>query len=155
MLNLIKNLLGCPRDPAEVAREERQQLKQSVAQLLHECMRVDVPGEHPVETAAAHNALTDLFACDAAEAAALLAQARANTNSLSSYFAATSAIKRAFSPEERARLVEHLWRITYADGNPDLEEEHLVRKIADLIYVSNTHSMMARSRARGTHVVVK
>jgi len=57
-------------------------------------------------------------------------------------------IKRDFSPEERVRLVEHLWRVAYADGRLDPHEDHYVRKIAHLLYVPNTQSMLARNRAR-------
>lgn len=49
---------------------------------------------------------------------------------------------------ERVRLVEHLWRVTFADGRLDYYEDHYVRKIAHLLYVPNTDSMLARNRAR-------
>ena len=49
---------------------------------------------------------------------------------------------------DRIRLVEHLWRVAFSDGQLNLYEDHYVRKIADLLYVSNTESMLARNRAR-------
>ena len=58
------------------------------------------------------------------------------------------AAPREFSMPERIQLVEHLWRITFADGRLDLYEDHYVRKIAHLLYVPNTQSMLARNRAR-------
>jgi len=50
---------------------------------------------------------------------------------------------------ERA-LVEHLWRISFVDGELSLYEDHYVRKIAHLLYVPNTQSMLARNRARAS-----
>jgi uncharacterized tellurite resistance protein B-like protein len=57
--------------------------------------------------------------------------------------------KREFSMPERVRLVEHLWRVTFADGRLNLYEDHYVRKIAHLLYVPNTRSVLARNRGRG------
>jgi uncharacterized tellurite resistance protein B-like protein len=57
-------------------------------------------------------------------------------------------IKREWSMPERVRLVEHLWRVTFADGRLDYYEDHYVRKIAHLLHVPNTDSMLARNRAR-------
>ena len=67
---------------------------------------------------------------------------------LTSYFAPVSVIKRDFTPAQRVRLIEHLWRIAHADGRLDQYEDHYVRKIAHLLYVPNTQSMLARNRAR-------
>ena len=38
--------------------------------------------------------------------------------------------------------------VAFADGQLNLYEDHYVRKIAHLLYVSNTESMLARNRAR-------
>jgi uncharacterized tellurite resistance protein B-like protein len=53
--------------------------------------------------------------------------------------------------EQRIALVEHLWRIAFANGHLDRDEDHFVRKIAHLLHVPNTQCMLARSRARGSH----
>ena len=49
---------------------------------------------------------------------------------------------------ERIRLIEHLWRISFADAQLNLYEDHYVRKIAHLLHVPNTDSMLARNRAK-------
>ena len=58
-------------------------------------------------------------------------------------------MKREFSIPERIRLVEHLWRVAFADAKLDPYEDHYVRKVAHLLYVPNTQTMLARNRARG------
>ncbi len=50
--------------------------------------------------------------------------------------------------EQRIALIEHLWRIAHAHGPLDLYEDHFVRKIAHLLHVPNTQTMLARSRAQ-------
>jgi uncharacterized tellurite resistance protein B-like protein len=126
---------------------ESHRLEVAVACLLHESKRVDL-GEDVKEHEAARDALTHLFGTSADDGEALLEQGREKARQLSSYYAPVSVIKRDFGPEQRVLLVEHLWRIAYADGKLDRDEDHYVRKIAHLLYVPNTQTMLARSRAQ-------
>ena len=48
----------------------------------------------------------------------------------------------------RVQLVEHLWRVAYADGGLDPYEDHLVRKLSHLLYVPHIELMLARQRVR-------
>jgi len=126
---------------------ETRHLEIAVACLLHESKRVDM-GEDVTEHIAARDALTDLFGVGEADSELLLEQGRNKAQKLTSYFAPVSVIKRDFSLARRVRLVEHLWRIAYADGKLEPDEDHYVRKIAHLLYIPNTECMLARSRAR-------
>jgi uncharacterized tellurite resistance protein B-like protein len=128
---------------------ERRPLLLAVASLLHEVTRVDLASSE-VERAAAEHALADLFELPPRDAAALLAEGRERAKQLTSYFAPVSVIKRVLALPERVHLVEHLWRIAYADGRLDSHEDHYVRKIAHLLYVPNTQSMLTRNRVRVT-----
>lgn len=150
MFKAFKNIFGAGDNAArEAADARRLELKTAVAALLAECMRVDASGANPRERAAAEGALTALFGCDAAESAALIEDGRRKAGELTSYFAPVTLIKRDLELHERIALIEHLWRIAYAHDNLDPGEDQFVRKIADLVYVSNTQCMVARSRARG------
>ena len=126
---------------------ERRHLEEAVAVLVHEARRADYE-EGSGESQVAVAALADLFALDAKEAAALLAHGREKAQQLSSFYAPLTVIKREYGLAERVRLIEHLWRITFAEGGLSLYEDHYVRKIAHLLHVPNTDSMMARNRAR-------
>jgi uncharacterized tellurite resistance protein B-like protein len=128
---------------------ERRHLMLAVASLLHEVTRVDL-ADLDVERAAAEHALANLFGLAPPHAAELLAEGRERARQLTSYFAPVSVIKRDLPLPERVRLIEHLWRIAYADRRLDPHEDHYVRKIAHLLYVPNTQSMLARNRVRGT-----
>ena len=72
----------------------------------------------------------------------------AGTHRFTSYFGPVSIIKRLLAMERRIALVENLWRIAFVDNNLDRYEDHFVRKIAHLLYVTNTEAMLARQRAR-------
>lgn len=146
MLRAIKRLFESV-DTEAVPAHERRQLQLAVAVLLHEARRADyVEGDE--ESVRAELALGEIFALESSEGAALLEQGRARAQQLTSFYAPVSVVKREFSMPERIQLIEHLWRITFADGRLDLYEDHYVRKIAHLLYVPNTQSMLARNRAR-------
>jgi uncharacterized tellurite resistance protein B-like protein len=146
MLRQLKNLFEAPA-PRPLPGFERRHLQVAVAALLHEARRADYhPGDD--EYAVAKQALTEMFGLDGAEGVAVLEEGRARAEQLSSFYAPVTIIKRDFSLEERVRLVEQLWRVAYANGKLDPYEDHYVRKIAHLLYVPNTQSMLARNRAR-------
>lgn len=148
MLRNLKRLWDAANadDPALPA-PERRQLHLAVAVLLHEARRADYE-EGDEESSVALDSLCELFGLDRKASTELLAQGRERASQLSSFYAPVSVIKREWGLPERARLIEHLWRITFADGRLNLYEDHYVRKIAHLLYVPNTDNMLARNRAR-------
>ena len=134
-------------DTHVVPAHERRQLHLAVAVLLHEARRADY-AEGDEETTRGQQALADIFGLQPAQSAALLEEGRAKAQHLTSLYAPLTTVKRDFSLEERVRLVEHLWRVAFAHGGLDPYEDHYVRKVAHLLYVPNTQSMLARNRAR-------
>lgn len=146
MLRTLKRLFDEAGGDAAMPGFERRHLHLAVATLLHEATRVDLES-NAAEYAAAEHALADIFGLDAADCAVLLREAGSKSG-LTSYFAQVAVIKRDFSMAQRVALIEHLWRISYAHGQLDLYEDHFVRKIAHLLYVPNTQTMLARSRAQ-------
>ena len=133
--------------PKALPQYERRQLHAAVATLLHEAARVDLE-ESAKEMAAAKEAMGALFDLSAEESEGILTEARDKATQLISYFAPVSLIKRHFSLGERILLVEHIWRVTYADARLDPYEDHFARKIAHLLHIPNTQVILARNAAR-------
>ena len=149
MLKALRRMLeSAPADTRAVPSPERRQLQLAVAVLLHEARRADY-AEGDEESARAQGALAEIFGLQPEACAALLHEARTRAEQLNSFYAPVSTVKREFSLEQRIQLVEHLWRVAFAHGGLDPYEDHYVRKIAHLLYVPNTQSMLARNRARG------
>ena len=46
-------------------------------------------------------------------------------------------INEKFSKDQKLSLIEFLWKTAYADGRLDVDEERLVRRIADLIKIKH------------------
>ena len=55
---------------------------------------------------------------------------------------------RAFTGEQKATVVELLFRVAFADGRLAGEEEHLIRKAATLLHVEHPAYLAAKARAR-------
>lgn len=64
------------------------------------------------------------------------------------YFEFTSLLNRGLSYGQKVKVIEHLWEIAYADEILDKHEEYMVRRIADLIYVSHKDFIEAKLRVR-------
>ena len=46
-------------------------------------------------------------------------------------------INKKFSKDQKLSLIEFLWKTAYADGRLDVDEERLVRRVADLIKIKD------------------
>lgn len=150
MLDALKNIFAeLSGSGATPAPTQARQLQVAVAGLLHEMMRVDMK-KTPEESRVAVAALVSMFEMQEREAQALLDEAGAQR--LTSYFEPVAVIRGALGQEQRIALVENLWQIAFADAALDVYEDQFVRKIADLLYVSNTDSMLARERANGQEI---
>jgi uncharacterized tellurite resistance protein B-like protein len=57
-----------------------------------------------------------------------------------------SLINKEYSLDQKVRLIESLWRIAFIDGVLDMNEEYLVRKIADILHVPHTAFILAKNR---------
>ncbi len=146
MLSALKNLLSGTSSPdLKPIESESRQLQVAVAGLLHEMVRTDL-NEKPEESGTANVAMMAMFDLPDRNARALLDEVRAHR--FTSYFGPVSIIKRLLPMESRIALIEHLWQVAFADSNLDTYEDHFVRKIAHLLYVTNTEAMLARQRAR-------
>ena len=68
-----------------------------------------------------------------------------NNTSLYSY---TREINDSLNYEQKIDLLDGLWKISYADGTLDKFEEHLVRKISDLIHISHGDFITSKLKNR-------
>jgi uncharacterized tellurite resistance protein B-like protein len=123
-------------------------LRLAIAALLLEMTHMD--GEvWPEQRKAAETAVLDHFDLEEEEVKELLALAEAERAESTDYFQFTSLINDAYTQDEKIRLVELLWHIAYANESLHKYEEHMVRKIADLLHVSHKAFIAAKFRARG------
>ncbi|MFC3853149.1 TerB family tellurite resistance protein [Salinispirillum marinum] len=80
----------------------------------------------------------------------LLTEAKKEHDETLDMYQYTRVINEAFSAEEKFALMVDLWRLGYADGHLDRDEDYMLRKVADLLYIPHSDFIMAKQRARGT-----
>ena len=133
------------------AREEQRQssLRLATAAFLTEIARMG--GKTTArERAKIDTIVQQRFGLDPTQTRELLELAEQEAREATDYYQFTSLIKSQFTPRQKAHLIELLWQVVYSDGHADLYEEHLVRKVADLIYVPHEVFIAAKLRARET-----
>ena len=57
-------------------------------------------------------------------------------------------INKDFSKEEKISLIEFLWNMAYADSKLDVDEERLIRRIADLIRIKDIDVLKLKDKAK-------
>ena len=60
----------------------------------------------------------------------------------------TREINDQYEYEEKVSLITDLWGIAYSDGQLDKYEDYVIRKIADLIYVSHTDFIKSKLKVK-------
>jgi uncharacterized tellurite resistance protein B-like protein len=120
-----------------------QAVRLATAALLIEVTRADHHVEQS-ERRAVVSAIQDLFGLSRSETDELVALAEEEVDGATSLFQFTQLVDREFSQEQKAQVIEMMWRVAFADLNKDHNEEYLVRKVADLLHVP--HSMFIRTR---------
>ncbi len=81
--------------------------------------------------------LKDFFALSDERSRELYSLAESEVNNATDYYQFTKLIAVHFSQPEKIQVIELLWRVAFADNHLDAYEEHMIRRIADLIYVSH------------------
>jgi len=59
-----------------------------------------------------------------------------------------SDINNDFNKEEKLSLISFLWDVAYADSKLDVDEERLIRRVADLIRIKDVEVLKLKHKAR-------
>jgi uncharacterized tellurite resistance protein B-like protein len=151
MLTPLKALLSqffMPESDA-AAIDDARSLQLATAVLLVEVMRADTQITDD-ERATITNALRTKFALSDQELTHLLAQAQDTAKTANDYFRFTSAMNDQFTQAQKIQVVEHMWQVAYADGHIDVNENHLISKIAGLLHVTHGEYIAAKLHAKAS-----
>src|SRR5262245_61480320 len=130
-------------DEPEATAERRAQIAAAV--LLVEVARSDQNFSN-AEREAVLGSVQRKFDLSAAEAQELIALAESESRDAHDIYQFTSKIDATFSPERKVRLIEELWRAAYSDSVLHEHEEHLIRRVADLLHLSHSQFIAAKLR---------
>jgi len=148
MISAIKGFLSQLVDPVDKGRAgDGKALQVATAALLVEMMRSDkhIAAE---EQALIEKTLCEHYALGPGELNDLLRLAGEEATQAVGYYPFTSLINKQCSLEQKVRIVENMWHVAMSDGHISAHENHLMRKIADLLYVGHADYIAAKQRAR-------
>lgn len=60
----------------------------------------------------------------------------------------TSRINEQYDTDKKFHLLVALWKVAYADGEIDRYEEHMIRRISELLYLHHSHFIQAKHAAQ-------
>ena len=107
----------------------------------------DVDGEvTEAERGRLMSVLEARFGLDTAQAARLLRDARQSEQEAVDLYHFTSLVKRRLNAEGRAKLIEMMWEIAYADGAVHEFEDNVVWRVAELIGVEARERVLRRQQ---------
>ncbi|HBM10131.1 TerB family tellurite resistance protein [Pseudomonas sp. Choline-3u-10] len=84
------------------------------------------------------------------ELESLVASAQESAERSTSLYEFTTLINAQYSMDEKFVLIKTLWRVAAADGDIHRYEDHLIRRIADLLYVPHSDFIRAKLEVLGT-----
>lgn len=101
------------------------------------------------EVAVVKKLLTDQFDLSVEEAENLYVLAEEEKHQATDYHQFTKLIAKHYTQPQKVQLIESLWRVAFADQVLDKYEEHMIRRICDLIHVPHKDFIQARHRVEG------
>ncbi|MCP5278386.1 MAG: TerB family tellurite resistance protein [Thiobacillus sp.] len=154
MFDIIQNKLRdimerIAPSPEARPRQETVAVQQACCQLLMEAARLEEANGQQKRKLVAQ-VMRDQFDMPEAEVAAMIEAATRRENLPTSYFDAVKLINSRFDLARKVHFVEQLWRVAMVDGDIDMYEVHLVRKLADLLYVPHNDFILAKNRVRAS-----
>jgi len=78
----------------------------------------------------------------------LIELAKDETAEATSLHQFTTLVHQHCTPQEKFELLVSMWELAFADSELNKYEEYVIRKVADLIYVSHTEFVRAKSVAK-------
>lgn len=148
MLSTLKSFFDTVlAGPGPSEAEQPHFLQLATAVLLVEVMQAE-PEIGLAERLTVVQALRDRFALTEPEVRDLVELAQQTATGASDFFRFTSAINDAFDQDQKVRMVEHMWRVAYSDGQIGDHENHLISRIAGLLHVPHGQYIAAKMRAR-------
>jgi len=147
MIDKLKQFLSTAfgEDTESLMADSEQRTLLAAVALMVEIIAVDET-EHETEKAMLRQILSSRFDTSPEAADRLIAEAEAAHGQATDFYRFTAEINQSFSAEQKIELIEHLWQLAYADDHLHELEQHVIRKLASLLYVSHKDFIAAKLR---------
>ncbi len=140
--HFVTEFIDGGKHPSQFAEDD---YRLAAAALLVHCAVID--GDvSPQERDALRAVIKRRFALDDASTDELIEKATAAEHEAVDLYHFTHLLNRALDEEGRAKVIEMMWEIVYADGKRDELEDNLLWRAADLLGVSPRERIELRQR---------
>ncbi len=147
MIGALRSLFELPEK--ETAENIEHRLHLAAAGLLIETARADFT-QDGTEQEALTRLLTSTLPLEAQEVQDLIGAAVEHVDEATSLYQYTRVINDHYSAAQKLQLIGSMWVVAFADGSIDKYEEHLIRKVADLIYVPHADYIRCKLDAQAS-----
>ena len=138
MINKIKDLISNFSKKEELNEEpDLSLLNNACAALLVEIAFADKDFEER-EKQSLKESLIQTYGIEESQIQEIIDDAQQTVNESTSLYGYTRIVNDEFEYNDKLDLLRNLWKVAYADDNLDIYEEHLLRKISDLIHISHS-----------------
>jgi len=138
MIKKIKDLLSnFSKEEARNQEEEISKLDKACSALLIEVAFADKVFDKS-EIASLKTSLKEIYNLDENIIDELVSDAEMTVKESTSLYEYTRVVNDEFSYNDKLELLSRIWKLAFADGALDKYEEHLIRKISDLIHISHS-----------------
>ena len=149
MINKIKELITKFGNKEEIEEEsDLSKLNNACAALLVEIAFADKEFDETEKTSLKLT-LMETYAIEEADIDEIIKDAENTVAESTSLYGYTRIVNDEFEYDDKLSLLNNLWKVAYADGNLDKYEEHLIRKISDLIHISHSDYINIKLEVRG------
>ena len=142
MWGKLKQFLEQPDADASASKPDQ---RMAVAAMLVEIARADFKDDE-AEAQTIAGLLRQHFGLSAKEAKQLIADAGARLDQVVSLHKFVDELNQQLGAEDKRLLMQQIWRVAYADGHLDAHEEHLARRISELLHIP--HEDFIREKLR-------
>ena len=147
MFTTLNTFLSSFIEPARVDSHPERTLQLATAVLLIEVMKSDAECAD-VEQATILKILKKRFLLSDAEVAQLAERGLRTAKAANDLYQFTSLINRELGLSEKIRIIEYMWQVAYADKKISAHENHLMRRMGDLLHISHGDYVAAKMRAK-------
>ena len=149
MIKKIKDLITKISNKEEIEESSNiVQLDRACAALLVEIAFADKDFDER-EKESLKQSLLKSYAIDIETINEIINDAEKTVEESTSLYEYTRTVNDEFEYPQKLNLLENLWKVAYADETLDKYEEHLLRKISDLIHISHSDYINVKLRVRG------
>lgn len=144
---MLKSFLELFTQQVEQQAASTATLELATAALMYEVVNADTTIESSEEEQV-RKLLKAHFKIDQRELEALMQTGAANAKDAVDLVQFTRVINQHYSLEERSDILHKLWLVAYADNHLDMHEEHIIRRIADLMHIPHSFYIQSKLNAK-------